>query len=682
MKRNSCCGLRCLPRLVFTRWTGEGYAVLMSLLHPVVIGVLPLVYTLCTFGQKAFAQTTPDTIPDADLQIDSVWVGSVRPRRLGEAAPTATYRLDEATMRSLPSFSSLQNVLQNVPGLDVRQRAAHGIQADLSIRGSGFDQVLFLVNGVDFTDAQTGHHTLNVPLRAEALQRVEVLNSPSARLWGPGAFAGAVNATTINPDQPGVHAMLQGGMYGLYDTYVGGASGWQGPVKLFAYVAGGGAQGAFPNTDYERIDAMTTLQVALPQGSIKAQCGYVAKDFGAQAFYTPKFPEQKESVRTLMGSVGYDWWRNAWRVHATVAYRIHKDQFFLFRHRWPAWYSGPNRHQSQLYSARVGSKFTTKRQSLSIALIGRFDEILSTNLGDPLSTPRPIPYVDSAWFTHYGQRVHLSLAAEEQLYLGPVTLTLGGMAGRSNAYGWGWGYGLHATYTWLQHGTLYAGANSAYRLPTLTDLYYVSPTRQGNMHLAPEEALHTELGIRWSAPRLQASLAAYYRLGHNVIDWVQRNPQEQQRVAQNHARVDAVGGELSCTYQVQRPWLGSLSVGYAYCYLYAPKAEELVSSYTFDNIRHQAWLHVVTPLWDVVTLSTTFRFGQRVGSYLAYPSGESTQYPPQFALDMKLEKNWKGYSFFVGVTNVLNAQYVDFGGVPLPGIWCMGGIAYRWGSLR
>ena len=45
--------------------------------------------------------------------------------------------------------------------LDVRSRGINDVQSDLSMRGSTFDQVHVMVDGVPYTDPQTGHHSTN-----------------------------------------------------------------------------------------------------------------------------------------------------------------------------------------------------------------------------------------------------------------------------------------------------------------------------------------------------------------------------------------------------------------------------------------------------------------------------------------------------------------------------------------
>ena len=70
--------------------------------------------------------------------------------------------ISKKELENSPS-KSIEEVLAQFTGMDIRKRGGNGVQADISVRGSSFEQVLILVNGVRINDSQTGHNSMNIP---------------------------------------------------------------------------------------------------------------------------------------------------------------------------------------------------------------------------------------------------------------------------------------------------------------------------------------------------------------------------------------------------------------------------------------------------------------------------------------------------------------------------------------
>ena len=58
--------------------------------------------------------------------------------------------------------------------------------------------------------------------------------------------------------------------------------------------------------------------------------------------------------------------------------------------------------------------------------------------------------------------------------------------------------GIDLAYTPSSHWRLFASYNKGFRLPTFTDLYYKSPTHQGNQGMRAEESHSFQLGTKAS----------------------------------------------------------------------------------------------------------------------------------------------------------------------------------------
>ena len=79
-----------------------------------------------------------------------------------QAARTVTV-ITAKEIQELP-VNTINELLEFVAGIDVRQRGPLDVQSDLGIRGGTFDQTLVLVDGVRMNNAQTGHHNMNLPI--------------------------------------------------------------------------------------------------------------------------------------------------------------------------------------------------------------------------------------------------------------------------------------------------------------------------------------------------------------------------------------------------------------------------------------------------------------------------------------------------------------------------------------
>ena len=110
---------------------------------------------------------------------------------------------------------SLQDVLEYVSNVDVRQRGGYGVQSDVTIRGGSFDHVMVLINGINVSDPQTGHASLDLPIDPEMIERIEVLEGSAARILGAGAFTGAINVITKGDTTTQASASLFMGQYGF-----------------------------------------------------------------------------------------------------------------------------------------------------------------------------------------------------------------------------------------------------------------------------------------------------------------------------------------------------------------------------------------------------------------------------------------------------------------------------------
>src|SRR5215216_2883932 len=113
---------------------------------------------LCSLLSISFSSLAQDK----ELEMDPVTVSS----SLGSVASSKTGRnilvIKGDAFNKLP-VHSIDDLLRYVPGLEVQARGPMGSQSDFVIRGSTFQQVLVIIDGVRVNEPLTGHLNSYIP---------------------------------------------------------------------------------------------------------------------------------------------------------------------------------------------------------------------------------------------------------------------------------------------------------------------------------------------------------------------------------------------------------------------------------------------------------------------------------------------------------------------------------------
>ena len=146
--------------------------------------------------QPSAPQPAPRQAPAAQHETVVV-TGTFEPLSLDEMDRAIT--LLPARSNGL-ALNALVDLLRADPALDLQERAPNGVQTDLSIRGGTFAQTLVLFDGQRLSDAQTGHHDMDIPVPLDAIEQVEVLRGSGSTLYGSDAIGGVINIITAPPE--------------------------------------------------------------------------------------------------------------------------------------------------------------------------------------------------------------------------------------------------------------------------------------------------------------------------------------------------------------------------------------------------------------------------------------------------------------------------------------------------
>jgi len=641
----------------------------------VKICVLPVTYSLVVSPTIAVAQTDTSSI-SKHLDLKEVVIESnVKADAYSELTRVVSVVKQEQIQQL--SASSVQDVLKKLINVDIRQRGGQGVQADINFRGGSFDQVLVLLNGVNITDPQTGHHNLNIPIDLSSIQRIEVLQGPGARVYGPGAFSGAINIITKPEAENYIKVSSKGGENGLFGGNIQGSVKSKNTATFLSY-SHNQCDGYIKNTDYNITNLFLHSNLHSRIGDFSIYSGYQVKEFGANSFYTPKYPNQFEQTRTLISSIEYEKTWNRHKVIINSYLRKNWDRFELFRSNPASWYTGHNYHLTTVSGGKAAYQILTQKGRTQVGVEIRDEDIISNRLGDTLSNPIKIKGTDSLYYIVGDNRLIYNIFADQAFYFNRISLSGGFNYSYCSSFNGNWSYGIDASYQLFNKFKVYTSVNRSFRNPTFNDLYYSGPTNSGNPNLKPESAITYEGGIKLEYTILSGNIGCFHRDGKNIIDWI-KFPVETKWRTQNYTSLSTDGFEMSLESNFKNRDILVSSVFISYSRYWSSKQSGGFDSYyALDYIKHNLKFGVNHRIVSKLSASWNFAWQQRAGDYIN-ADNEVKAYKSFWLVDLRLNWTASKYSFFTEASNVFDSQYVDIGNIVQPGRWISLGFSYKFG---
>lgn len=534
---------------------------------------------------------------------------------------------------------SVEEVLAYYTGIDVRKRGANGVQTDISMRGSNFEQVLLLINGIRINDAQTGHNSMNLPFDVSSVERIEILKGPAARRFGQGAYAGVINIVTKPSSENNI---ILNGEGGDFNSYSGGVASNFGNENFrnFVQVNHSQSDGYRYNTDYKVNNVYYQNQYKISNGNVKFQAGFQEKKFGANGFYaSPIYTDQYEEIQMAIVSAGLEK-KISENVgfNANIYWKRAQDMYLLKRNN-PSFYR--NMHIGNNVGVDVSANYKSFLGNTGLGVDVRKEFLESNRLG---SRER---LVSQAFLEHRFSFFN------ESLNISPG-ISWSNIEGENYLYP-----GIDVSYT-EENNKVFANFSKVNRIPTYTDLYYMSPLEQGNPNLVPENALSGELGYQYQENQSFIKYSMFWRKTDNAIDWQKETPSSPWK-AQNIGTIETKGFELEANHQVNS-WL-SYAVGYTYLDNQRLK-DEVISRYSLDNLKHQF----------VAKLKNQFK---GFSNELIYRYNERVSLGSYNLLDDKISYQFSNVNLYVLVNNITNSDYVETSLVPMSGRWFHVGFTYK-----
>ncbi|HTZ10901.1 MAG TPA: TonB-dependent receptor [Candidatus Margulisiibacteriota bacterium] len=538
--------------------------------------------------------------------------------------------------------------LDNIAGLDLRTRGAVGMQSDISLRGSTFEQVAVLLDGLKINDPQSGHYNLDIPLTPADIEKIEVTKEGATSLYGSGAFAGSVNIITRKADTRKFSLSSAFGEHALFSEGLSLSLPHKEYFGRFSY-AHKSSNGGTSNTDFD--SSTTSLFLGKDEGGLglNTLLSFQKNDFGADSFYSNLFPAEEEHTRTLLFKTGLSVKKEDGSCENSLYLRRHEDKFILDRNN-PV---SVNYHTTYVYGLNSDFAFPLRAGDLSLGLSLTEEEINSTNLG---KHSRLQEGLKAGLLPDFGERFNVNINSRVD-----------------NFRKWGlqpsWNIGLG----YLLNNMLQVKSSLAYafRLPSFTELYYSDAGNQGNPGLGIEESENAGLGIALRQEQVDLSIDFFYRRGRNLIDWTRASSNERWQ-ATNLGRTDIRGIEFSSgfypAFHLKGVTLDKLSFSYAHNTLVREETGFL-SKYALDILRDHLVMDIDSSFWGN-KLSWELSYNQR-------HYGE-TYFVGNLCISRKVIRRSFSFEPFLRIDNFSNTEYSEVGGVLQPGRWVKSGLRFEW----
>ena len=644
---------------------------------------LLLVVGFAVLSLPAFGQQT-----EKSVSLDSVVIASSRTNITKAQADHQITIITEEQIQAYPT-NSIDELLRYVSGMEVLSRSTFGAQADISIRGGTFNQVLVMVDGVRINDPLTGHFNNYLPIAIAEIHRIEIVKGSSSGIYGSDAVGGIIHIISKTFAKTYDNESTQGELEGWYGENNLIRINGGGIVERKKWAIGGGfttsqSDGHLTEGDSDSIRSEFNLSTYSLSGaytpndklSVNLRTAIDVRDFNARYFYTRSTLDQsveEVSRRFTMGSIKYQHSDDQQTVFNFGNQRT--TDLFLFNPNpvFPANDHTTRHNDLNLYHlTKVGDN--TK---LTIGTHYLARKIVSTDRGD-----------------HETRNFGLYWLLNQQV---GKTLNINGGIRLDHDPAFNWQASPQIGFNWRpvpQFG-MRGFAGKSIRSADFTERYVsnnlaaplTAGRNLGNPDLNAEKAWNYEFGTDLEfIPGLTLSATLFFRNGTDIIDFVltpgyeitnaeNASDSSEYFYARNFSRLNTSGAEITLNFN-RKFGKSLLEVNGGLMVLSFSNPDGAVSKYIANNagllanfgarFHHKYFAVSVNGIYKDRDSEEATAINRSLKKSYFVLNGRADIHPFKFPL-----------TFSAIVSNILDEQYADILGANLPGRWIQGGISYR-----
>ncbi len=554
----------------------------------------------------------------------------------------------ERTDLDLLPINSVIGALEYVSGLDVRQRGMAGTQADIGIRGSSYEQTLILLDGMRMNDPQTGHHNLDIPIAFEDIERIEIVKGPGASQYGPSSNGGVINIVSrksvATSTGRNAQVSIARGSFD-YERYALNLAKTEGSYSQFFSVNHAAADSYISDKELDSQETQGNYRVVYEGNGSTTQAafGYLEKDFGAYRFYVPSEADSRESTVQRHGYATHQYrFDSGTDINLSMNWRNHLDDFQYL----PT--SDASKHETEAFQTRASID-----HGAFSAGVEYNDEYLTSNRDGKAN--RDYSSIFALYKFALSENANLSTSIStldydsQDQYVLPVV-----------------GFDMLLS----DSAELYANAGQSVRTPTMNELHIDMGSNQGNEDLKVESTNSAELGIRLSSSDVNFTMSTFYKETTDAIDFTKTQDELDSGaayMARNYGDNTIKGYDFDLDGSAfGAAYLNMSLLKLTHTRIFQDLKTDLAElKNTQAQLENQTALHVGFNLSQSWSLVSIYKYESRFNSddYQVWDLGVNYQ--------------TGGLTVSLDGSNLLDAQYVDAGFVPVPGPAVILGLGYE-----
>ncbi|WP_436863234.1 TonB-dependent receptor plug domain-containing protein [Acinetobacter haemolyticus] len=563
------------------------------------------------FSSPAFAQ---EQSTDKTATLDTIVVTASRSEQKISEVPARINIIEPKILEQSP-IASLPQLLQTDASINMVQSGGYGQTASIFLRGGNSNQTLVLRDGVRLNSTTSG--TASLPfIDTTDIKQIEVLKGPASVLYGTDAISGVVQLISKTPEKTSAFLTGEIGENKTYKSVVGADLAENG---FYAQIRGQRLE-----TDGTPVkDIKNAPDASFDQKGYSAKIGVEKEQYAASVDYNENqgYSDYDSSGKLVSQDFKNEIINVKGRLNILENLALHA-RFSQFKDEIDQNNSTDFVHSKTQESEIYGQWGFAPNQKLLVGVTHRNID------GDVISYGTPYQEdIDSTGYyiqhkyDQAGLNTQVGIRVEDNEKFGTHTVAQGSVR-----------------YQALPLTSIYANIGSAFKAPTLNDMYAYG----GNPDLKPEESLSYEIGLDQKlAYNISTGLSLYTTEVDNLIafDGVLNQ-------MSNVEKAKMEGSELYLKWQGENLFT---NLSYNYVRAKDKKNDEDLSRRPRQNI-------ALTAGWtdEQYTFSTTMLAN---GDY-DNSAFDNIQIPGHFRVDMhgryKVNKN---IDVFANIQNVGDSKY-------------------------